>query len=908
MSGASLLSVILAAGKGTRMQSTTCHKVCFAIDGIPAINRALAIYEGLGLKRHIVVVGTMAGQVMETVGRAFKNVLFAYQAEQTGTADAARVGLQAATLFGGDPDLLLVAGDRIIEPGVLDRLFALYEGEACDLAFLASPGFPESTQGRIVETADGQILGIVEEADIRQRQVFRDLRSQSTGPRSRDEIREFMRQGFSRPGSAASDERLATAFGRLWTEVKDSGQQRVDLNSLIPEGLDHFEFKTSGGEALSMTPEDVRNLRWMNTSVYVLRASSLGEVLGRLDQANAQGEEYLSGIVGLMSREAGRFKVRALHVEDPEAILGYNNPAEILAVESVIQARKKGAKPRVVLKREFLKPISVWQGLFDREARTEGSRPISRLRIEFEGIYGADEEVLRERFAAYRDLLAHSAVILGESAHAFIVRSSGRLNVLGRHIDHQGGNCNLMTIGYETLMAVRPRDDDRIRLFNLDRNRFGDRDFSIGDLVADLPWDDWLSLINSEKALEIARNAGGDWSQYFKAAVLRLQKKFPHLRLRGMDIVVTGNIPQAAGLSSSSSLVVGTAEATIATNGLDLIPAQFVDLCGEGEWFVGTRGGSADHAAVKMGRKGKVIKVAFFNFAVQETVDFPDDYVMVVGDSGHRAQKSAKARDEFNHRVACYRLGLRLVRAFYAQHAPLLNHLRDINVRNLRVPLSWIYRILLNLPEQATRDELRALLPEENLDSLFMTHEPPFDGLYPIRGVVLFGLAECERARVYADHLRSGRIAEIGRMMRVSHDGDRVVSSGRNGEVRPFRAPTSNGYLLGLMEDLESEDPVRVERAQLIWQPGRYACSLPSIDRMVDIALETEGVAGAQLAGAGLGGCMMVLARREAVPALRQALVSRYYEAEGQPPSILVCRPIAGSGLMRVEESNDHVG
>ncbi len=176
MSGAPQLNIILAAGRGTRMQSTTCHKVCFTIDGVPAINRALAIYESLGLKRHIIVVGAMAGQVMETVGRAFKNALFAYQAEQSGTADAARVGLRAALLSGGDPNVLLAAGDRIIEPGVLERLFALFEEEACDLAFLASPGLPESTQGRVVETADGRIIGIVEEADIRQRQVFADLR------------------------------------------------------------------------------------------------------------------------------------------------------------------------------------------------------------------------------------------------------------------------------------------------------------------------------------------------------------------------------------------------------------------------------------------------------------------------------------------------------------------------------------------------------------------------------------------------------------------------------------------------------------------------------------------------------------------------------------------------------------
>ena len=72
-------------------------------------------------------------------------------------------------------------------------------------------------------------------------------------------------------------------------------------------------------------------------------------------------------------------------------------------------------------------------------------------------------------------------------------------------------------------------------------------------------------------------------------------------------------------------------------------------------------------------------------------------------------------------------------------------------MRNLRVPLAGIYRILLHLPEQATREELAALLPGEDIAPLFATHAPPADGLYPMRGVVLFGLAECERARRYAD-------------------------------------------------------------------------------------------------------------------------------------------------------------
>jgi N-acetylgalactosamine kinase len=484
------------------------------------------------------------------------------------------------------------------------------------------------------------------------------------------------------------------------------------------------------------------------------------------------------------------------------------------------------------------------------------------------------------------------------ASQVLIVRSPGRLNVMGRHIDHQGGTCNLMTIGFETLLAVRPRRDDLIRLFNVDRDRFPDREFSISELVAGLPWDDWLSLVDSDRAREIVREAGGDWSQYVKAAVLRLQKKFPHRRLRGMDIVVSGNIPPAAGLSSSSSLVVAAAEATIAVNRLETFPAEFVDLCGEGEWFAGTRGGSADHAAIRLGRKGAVLKVAFYDFAVEDAVPFPEDHVMAVVDSGLRAHKGGSARDQFNHRIACYRLGLRLIRKLHPAFAPVIHHLRDVNVRTLGLPLSGIYRILLGLPERATRAELEALLPEEDLRPLWASHGEPEDGIYPIRGVVLFGLAECERARLYADCLRSGRITEIGRMMAASHDGDRVAVWNARGEAEPFRAPTSDRHLLRLIEDLESREPDRIERAGLAWQPGRYACSLPALDRMVDVAAATEGVAGAQLAGAGLGGCLMVLVRREAVPALRENLEKAATAMPGPAPAMLVCLPIAGSGLL----------
>jgi hypothetical protein len=146
--------------------------------------------------------------------------------------------------------------------------------------------------------------------------------------------------------------------------------------------------------------------------------------------------------------------------------------------------------------------------------------------------------------------------------------------------------------------------------------------------------------------------------------------------------------------------------------------------------------------------------------------------------------------------------------------------------------------------------------------------------------------------------LKEANLGEIGRLMNASHDGDRVARLGPDAEIFSYTSPTSNSYLLGLIDDLDSGDLERVMRAQLQWQPGSYHCSIPEIDRMVDISLGVDGVLGAQLAGAGLGGCMMLLVHEPAVPRVSAMLEQHYYRREGKPVSILRCRPIGGSSVL----------
>ena len=143
-------TIILAAGEGTRMGSTTKHKVCYPIEGQPAVNRAIEIYNKCGIEQHILVVGALAGQVIETVGSAFENVIFAYQAQRLGTAHAARQALKVLDGLQSEHDVLVVAGDRIINSAVLEQLFDLFYRQNLDLAVLAVPSRPASNQGRLV--------------------------------------------------------------------------------------------------------------------------------------------------------------------------------------------------------------------------------------------------------------------------------------------------------------------------------------------------------------------------------------------------------------------------------------------------------------------------------------------------------------------------------------------------------------------------------------------------------------------------------------------------------------------------------------------------------------------------------------------------------------------------------------
>ena len=806
--------VILAGGQGTRMASPRRHKVCFRILGRPAIVRAIETYKRAGLRRFLVVVGQMAGQVIATVAEAHPEVAFVYQSEPRGTGHAALIAAEALAAERYDGPVLLTMGDKVTRPALVRDLVARFREADADVVMATLPKTGGTTAGRVVTDGRGRVRGVVEHADI------------------------------------------ASARRR---------RGRVEV----------------GGRSLTAAQVE-RAARTVNPSMYVFRFGPLLAALRRLQTDNAQGELYLTDTI---ERLADRGRVETMPVADPDDLMAFNTPAELMAVEEVVRGRERAPRVRAAGRRRLSgrvrKPAREWLS-----ALADGSPSLTRF---LRQTYGEDAALASERTRAMADLVRAFIRRFGPDRPMILCRAPGRVNLMGRHVDHRGGYVNVMAISREVLLAAATRDDDTVRLEHAEPKRFASRRFRIRDLLRRASWAEWIDFVDSEAVRGLLDVSQGDWSHYARAAFLRLQHECREVRLRGMDAMVAGNIPMGAGLSSSSALVVAFAEAAVRLNGLNVATRDFVDLCGEGEWFVGSRGGSADHAAIRTSRIGHISRIGFFPLRMEGEVRFPPDLRVVIAHSGTRAVKSAGARDVFNQRVACYAVAEMFLRRGWSAAAGM-EHLRDLVPQRLGVRPGDLYRALAHLPSRPSRRDLRRLLPADDcdrLDPVLASHRSL--GPYDLRGVALYGLAEIVRSDRFAEVLAGGNLDAVGRMLRTSHDGDRRFRFDAAGRRRRFLVRTDDRTLARLAD----------ADAPLAEQCGRYRCSTEAIDRLVDLAAGVDGVVGAQLAGAGLGGCMMILVRADALQRVMRRLRRDFYRPRRIPFGAYVCRPVAGAGLVR---------
>jgi len=178
----------------------------------------------------------------------------------------------------------------------------------------------------------------------------------------------------------------------------------------------------------------------------------------------------------------------------------------------------------------------------------------------------------------------------------------------------------------------------------------------------------------SGETVECAVAADGDASRastglaaYVSAVAHRVARNFPDPR-PGANIAFASDLPHAAGMSSSSTLVTALFLSLSATNGLEARAAyrrairDRQDLAGylgciengdsfgelTGERGVGTFGGSEDHTAILCGVPGALVQYAFCPVRHERTVALPPECVIAIATSGVTAEKTGAARDSYN--------------------------------------------------------------------------------------------------------------------------------------------------------------------------------------------------------------------------------------------------------------------
>ena len=584
------------------------------------------------------------------------------------------------------------------------------------------------------------------------------------------------------------------------------------------------------------TADEILNAPYANAAFYCFDTKEVIKAIGTLKSNNAQGELYLTDTLEYFAKQNSAV---LYEVKNKNDMLTYSTKKDLCAVSEEFM--------RTAL--EYVESIN--NGEMDDI---------------FTKLYGKD---IAEQKTRYLKILNKFIEKYG-NRKVVITRAPGRVNLMGRHIDHRGGGINVMATNCDQVFVAAKREDDTVHISNVEES-YPDNSFSISEELALGENTSWLEYLASPKVKEALKNSAGDWSNYVKSAVLRAQFEITDT-ICGMDMMSSGNIPVAAGLSSSSAIVVAVMEAVEAFGCLNLPNRVFIDLCGEGEWFVGSRGGAGDHAAMKCAKKNTIVHLGFKPFILQKSMNFSDDYAILVANSMLQAKKSEGSRDKFNEKVACYEFALMLLKRDYPQYE--LKEFRDL--AKIR-PYSVVYEMLRSLPETITRGGIKALLPahKKQLEVIFATHKEPL--VYELRNVALYGISECARAEKFAEILQNGNYTAVGEMMKLSHKGDRLD------------APSITD------EDLEN---LILNNLPFESQCGAYRCSTVEIDALCDLLNNIDGVLGSELVGAGLGGCVVALIKKDKANNVIDAINKGYYDQFNYPHAAEVYTASNGSSVI----------
>ncbi|XP_058459080.1 N-acetylgalactosamine kinase [Malaya genurostris] len=378
----------------------------------------------------------------------------------------------------------------------------------------------------------------------------------------------------------------------------------------------------------------------------------------------------------------------------------------------------------------------------------------------------------------------------------FIVRCSGRVNIIGEHVDYCGYPVLPVAVEQTILLAVASSDDNLIHVKNIDTK-----------------YKSFKCNVNTF-CIEAVQSGGPEWYKYFLCGIKGILEYAKPANTKGMMVVLSGNIPAASGLSSSSAIVSASVLGTAYLYSLPLEKQTLATISADCEQYIGTQGGGMDQAIAYLAKQG-CAQFIEWNPLRATSVILPKNAIFVIANSLTQANKAATS--DFNERVVECRLACRLLAKKmklnwrdswrFADLQAALNFTleeMEILVKNNLPQLVYSRQELLEIFETKLDDFVENLLTANTRDVQF----------FKLRQRALHVFQESLRVKTFievATQQAEGSINLMKQLMRQSHESLKTL----------------------------------------------YECSHPNLDKLVELS-DSVGV-GARLTGAGWGGCIVAL-------------------------------------------------
>ncbi|KAJ3411344.1 galactokinase [Chytridiales sp. JEL 0842] len=483
------------------------------------------------------------------------------------------------------------------------------------------------------------------------------------------------------------------------------------------------------------------------------------------------------------------------------------------------------------------------------------------------------EEITTAQQKRYRDLSDAFTKRFGRSPE-FYARSPGRVCIIGEHIDYSGYSVLPMAIARDVVIAVASTEEAPaiVTVTNINSEKYPDVTFTHDD----------------KNIVEIDSTVGGNYFQCGYKGV------FEETGAKGksLAVMIDGNVPPGAGVSSSSAFVCSAALATMHAVGASVSKGRLTQTAIRSERYCGVQSGGMDQSASIMGTADSALLIHFHPKLAAEPIKFPPttpSLVFIIANTLITANKHTTAPTNYN---------LRVVETLLAA-AVLSKYLKVDHCSTLReVQERWV--------QKATAEGTFSGSPEgrepEILAKLLEVTNAAFkDGLYTreeAASALGMTVAEMEAKFVGSIVIRCEGFQLKKRTRHVFSEARRVYQFR---DVCALKAPYS-GNLLKDLGDLMNASHLSCKED--------FNCSCPELDELTAICRQS-GALGSRLTGAGWGGCTVSLVPEPEVKSFIKKVTEAYYykhkpEIVNHPDKdaliadwIFASKPSSGAAILR---------